>query len=30
MMLLIMLCKVVPTFDSVDELPQCDGSNESC
>ena len=29
MMLFIMLYKVVLTFDSVDEIPKCDHSNES-
>ena len=27
--LFIMLYKVVPTFESVDEIPKCDHSNES-
>ena len=27
--LFIMLCKVVPTFESVDEILKCDHSNES-
>ena len=27
--LFIMLYKVVPTFESVDEIPWCDHSNES-
>ena len=29
MVLLIMLCKVVLTFESVDEILKCDHSNES-
>ena len=29
MMLFIMLYKVVLTFESVDEIPKCDHSNES-
>ena len=28
--LFIMLYKVVLTFESVDEIPWCDHSNESC
>ena len=27
--LFIMLCKVVPTFESVDEILKCDHSNEN-
>ena len=27
--LFVMLCKVVPTFQSVDEILRCDHSNES-
>ena len=28
--LFIMLYKVILTFESVDEIPKCDHSNESC
>ena len=28
--LFIMLCNVVLTFESVDEIPKCDHSKESC
>ena len=28
--LFIMLCKVVPSFESVDEILKCDHSSESC
>ena len=27
--LFIMLCEVILTFESVDEIPKCDHSNES-